>query len=295
MNWIKSPLNYIGNKYRIIGQLYPLFPKKIPCMIDLFCGGCDVSINTRAEHTIANDINIHVIDIFNEFKKLGCEKTLSEIDSIIARWNLSKDNEEGYIRFRDHYNRTRRPLDLYVLMCHSFNYQFRFNAAHEFNNPFGRSRSSFNAVMRRNLELVFPDLDRISFESSDFTNFDYDRINKGDFVYADPPYLLTCGSYNDGKRGFRGWTEYDDVKLYEILDMLHERGVKFALSNVIHHKGKIHSILKDWAKENDYEINFIKFDYNNCNYQARNNQNITNEVLVTNYSKPARSLSLLNI
>jgi len=28
-NWIKSPLNYIGGKYKILNQILPLFPKQI--------------------------------------------------------------------------------------------------------------------------------------------------------------------------------------------------------------------------------------------------------------------------
>lgn len=36
---IKSPLNYTWNKYRILNQIKPHFPKKTNCMIDLFCGG----------------------------------------------------------------------------------------------------------------------------------------------------------------------------------------------------------------------------------------------------------------
>lgn len=283
MTWIKSPLNYIGGKHRILGQLLPLFPKDARLMVDLFCGGGDVSVNAHAGCVVANDINMHVIGIFNEFKRLGCERTLAGIDAAIARWGLSKDNEEGYLRFREHYNRTRRPLDLYVLMCHSFNYQFRFNAAHEFNNPFGRARSSFSAAMRRNLERMFPALDGIAFESADFTDFDYDRLGRGDFLYADPPYLLTCGSYNDGRRGFRGWSEDDDRRLFGILDMLHARGVRFALSNVARHKGGVNAGLLEWAASGGRRVHPIRLRYDNCNYHARNREHATEEILVTSF------------
>ena len=39
---IKSPLNYIGGKYKILPQILPLFPKNIDTFIDLFAGGCNV-------------------------------------------------------------------------------------------------------------------------------------------------------------------------------------------------------------------------------------------------------------
>ena len=66
MPYIKSPMNYIGNKYRIIAQIGQYFPQERFRMVDLFCGGCDVTINTDAPEKFANDINYHVIAIFEE-------------------------------------------------------------------------------------------------------------------------------------------------------------------------------------------------------------------------------------
>lgn len=281
--YIKSPLNYIGNKYRIIDQLQKHFPQEINVMVDLFCGGCDVTFNTTAKKYVANDINIHLIEIFKSFQKLGCEETLKYIDATIEKWNLSKDNKDAYITFRKYYNETRNPLDLYVLMCFSFNYQFRFNDKHEYNNTFGNARSSFNAKMRENLIAIFDKLQRVKFMSADFVNIDFGNLKPGDFVYADPPYLLTCGSYNDGKRGFRGWSEDDELELYRELNKLNSRGINFALSNVLEHKGKRHELLEEWINQNGYNLHHINFDYDNCNYHARNKNYVTDEVLITNY------------
>ena len=108
-------------------------------------------------------------------------------------------------------------------------------------------------------------------------------MKSGDFLYADPPYLITCGSYNDGKRGFKGWGEQDEKDLYEILDMLSTRGIRFALSNVSHHKGEKNDILLGWRKAHKYHMHKIKFNYNNCNYHTKNSRNTTQEVLITNY------------
>ncbi|MCA6072598.1 MAG: DNA adenine methylase, partial [Endomicrobium sp.] len=40
--FIKSPLNYVGGKYKILPQIIPLFPKDINCFVDLFAGGANV-------------------------------------------------------------------------------------------------------------------------------------------------------------------------------------------------------------------------------------------------------------
>lgn len=280
---VKAPFNYIGNKYRIINSIQECFPEHIDTFVDLFCGGCDVSINTVANNIYANDINYHVIGILQEFQKHDAQYILDYIDTTIEKWQLSKTNEDGYKLFRDHYNQTKNPLDLYVLMCFSFNYQFRFNSSHDYNNPFGRNRSSFNEVMRSNLILFKEQIGDIHFSALDFCDFDYDILHTGDFLYADPPYLLTCGSYNDGKRGFRGWTEKDDLDLMRILTELSDRGVNFALSNVIEHKGSTNDALIEWIADNGYTVHGINFNYNNCNYHTNNRENVTKEVLITNY------------
>ena len=281
--YIKSPMNYIGNKYRIINQIQEYFPKNIKTMIDLFCGGCDVTINTKAEKHYANDINYHVIDIFKSFQQHSADYVLEYINETINKWKLSKTNEEAYKSFREYYNQTKNPLDLYVLMCFSFNYQFRFNSKHEYNNPFGKNRSSFNDVMRHNLIKMLSKLQNVEFSSKEFQDFDFTVLSKGDFLYVDPPYLITCGSYNDGKRGFTGWGEKEEYLLYDILLKLNKTGVKFALSNVVEHKGIKNDILLKWYKDNGFYLHNIDFNYKNSNYHTKNTDKVTKEILITNY------------
>lgn len=283
MEYLKSPMNYIGNKYRIISDIEKYFPSKIDTFTDLFCGGLDVSINTDAKHTVCNDINNYIIDIYKAFQKHDIQYLLDYIDTQIYSYKLSKYDKSAYLNFRNHYNASRNPLDLYVLMCYSFNYQFRFNSKHEYNNPHGTNRSEFTSVMRGNFPAFKERIDNYDFESCDFVNYDISSVKSGDFLYADPPYLLTCGSYNDGKRGFRGWSESDDFQLFSLLDSVNVNGGKFALSNVSHHKGLVHNSLLEWVKGNNYNIHKINCNYNNCNYQNKNRENITQEVLITNY------------
>lgn len=279
----KSPFNYIGNKYRLMATLEQYFPSNINTMVDLFCGGCDVSINVEAQNKYANDLNCYLIEICKTFQQYTISDLLLYIDQTINEWGLSKDNKQGYLNFRAYYNRTRKPLDLYILMCYSFNYQFRFNAALEYNNPFGNARSSFNNNMRNNLLEFKRRIEFINFSSNHFMKFNYEILKKGDFIYADPPYRISCGSYNDGKRGFEGWKEKDDLNLFQKLTELSNRGVLFALSNVIEHKGLTNELLAQWIAEHKYTVHPINFNYNNCNYQTKNKNQITKEILVTNY------------
>ena len=104
---------------------------------------------------------------------------------------------------------------------------------------------------------------------------------RSDVVYCDPPYLLTVGTYNDGKRGFNGWSEKDDIDLMNLLDTLNSKGIKFILSNVLEHHGKKNDSLIEWSKQ--YNIIYVDKDYSNCNYQVKDEVSKTREVLILNY------------
>lgn len=117
----------------------------------------------------------------------------------------------------------------------------------------------------------------IRFESKDFRELLSRVSEKDSFVYLDPPYLISRAAYNENG----GWTEQDEIDLLKELDILNEKGIKFALSNVLSHKGKENRIIKEWASK--YNLHYLDFNYNNSNYQTKARQYKTEEVLITNY------------
>lgn len=279
--YIKSPLNYVGGKYKLLPQLMKYFPTNINTFVDLFSGGFNVGINVKSNRTICNDINDFIIDLYKELYKDSVEDVLAKINANIKEYGLSKENEGTYKKFRIHYNETKDPIDLYTLTCYSFNYQFRFNNNREYNNPFGRNRSQFSENMKNNLILFSNRLKKmnIEFSSKEFDKVSIDDLGQDDFIYCDPPYLITTGSYNDGNRGFKDWKENEELKLYEFLDKANKKNIKFALSNVIEHKGKENVLLKDWSKK--YKVIYLENDYSNSSYNTKKGK--SKEVLIINY------------
>lgn len=67
--YIKSPLNYVGGKYKLLSQILPLFPKQISTFIDLFSGGANIGINVNADKIIFNDINTKINEFFRYLQK----------------------------------------------------------------------------------------------------------------------------------------------------------------------------------------------------------------------------------
>lgn len=276
---IKSPLNYIGGKYRLLPQLLPLFPQQANKFIDLFAGGLDVSLNVGYDNIIANDINHYVIGLYRYFKQHTIDELIDEIHTIIDEYKLSKQNKEEYLNLRNAYNENHAPILLFALICYGFNHQLRFNSNGEFNNPFGHNRSCYNMRIEQNLRQMHSRLNKLDFYTYNFHDFPTADIGRGVFLYADPPYLITCGSYNDGKRGFEGWNASDDATLFCMLDTIDRQGGMFALSNVILHKGLRNTVLEEWSAS--YHRHYLNASYNNSNYQSSHSKTI--EVLITNY------------
>lgn len=281
MEYVKSPLNYTGGKYKLLPQLLELFPKQVNTFVDLFAGGGgNVSVNVEAEKVVFNDLMWQVPEMLQEFKKIGVEESLRKIDGYISSYDLSKENKEGYLDLRDLYNKGKSdPLMLYTLICYSFNNQIRFNSKGAYNMPFGKDRSSFNPTLREKFITFVQRLQsiEIQFSSKDFRELDLDTLGENDFVYCDPPYLITVASYNENG----GWGEQAERDLLAKLDTLDKAGVKFGLSNVFESKGKENIILKEWAK--GYTVHYLDHTYSNCSYHKKDKQSKDIEVFITNY------------
>lgn len=280
MEYVKSPLNYTGGKYKLLPQLLELFPKQVNTFVDLFAGGGNVSVNVKAEKVVFNDLMWQVPEMLQEFKKIGVEESLRKIDGYISSYDLSKENKEGYLALRELYNKGKSdPLMLYTLICYSFNNQIRFNNKEAYNMPFGKDRSSFNPTLREKFIIFVQRLQsmEIQFSSKDFRELDLDTLGENDFVYCDPPYLITVASYNENG----GWGEQAERDLLAKLDTLDKAGVKFGLSNVFESKGKENIILKEWAK--GYTVHYLDHTYSNCSYHKKDKQSKDIEVFITNY------------
>lgn len=275
---IKSPLNYTGGKYKLLPQILPLFPNDINTFVDLFSGGCNVGINVKANKIICNDYMEQLILLYTYLKEHSIEETYTHINSRIEQFNLSTTNKEGYLNMRKIYNEKRNALDLYVCICYAFNYSIRFNSKGEYNVAFGKDRSCFNSALQDRLKTFIKKIQDIYFINKSFEQLDIDSLIKEDLVYCDPPYLITDANYNENG----GWGEKREYQLLEFLDKLNSKGIKFALSNVLEHKGKSNDILKEWSKK--YNIHKLNHNYGNCNYQTKDkSKDGSIEVLITNY------------
>jgi DNA adenine methylase len=297
--FVKSPLNYTGGKHKLLPQLTKLFPKDIDTFYDVFAGGANVGINAKAKNIVCLEKNKYVVNLLKLIQNNNFEDLNQRIVDIVKMFNLSQSyikgydfygansssglgqyNKEAFLKLRDEFNKNKTRIDLLlVLVLYSFNNQIRFNLKGDFNLPVGKR--DYNGSSRKNIASFnqISNEKKIKFKVCDFRDVEEIDISKKDFIYLDPPYLLGLASYNESG----GWTEKDEKDLYDLLTSLHKKGARFALSNVLTHKGETNEIMKEWAERNSFQVNKLNYNYKNSNYQSTAKNSQTIEVLITNY------------
>jgi len=280
-------------------QLIKLFPKVINNFYEPFVGGGTVFLNIEAKKYFLSDIDKHLINIHKLLisSSKNPEIFFKDTEKIIHKYKLShsykKDvvpdylkkefkktyyarfNKEGYDKLRLSVNNYQKndPLILYILLIYGFNRMLRFNGGGKFNLPVGNVDFNKNVVNALDDYFDFVHNKKISITSTDFKKFFSGKhFLKNDFVYLDPPYLISASEYN------KFWDQKSEADLLKMIDFLDKKGVKFALSNVTHYSGSKNDLLLGWMKK--YTVHKIESNY--INYH-NNGKKVIKEVLITNY------------
>ena len=276
----KSPLIYFGSKYRIIDEIIRYCPDNIYTIHDVFAGAFNVGCNIPAKIHVCNDIDTRITEILKMFRGFKPDAMCKMIEKRIEQFNLTSMGQDAYNTFRNEYNSSPNPLDLFILHIFSFCHGIRFNTNGEFNMPVGKGY--FNDDIRQHVKdfCIWLNMMDVRFENLDFhtylTSMD---IGKKDLVYCDPPYLITDAPYN----GI--WDSDKEQDLYDCLDILSRFDRRFMFSNVIFHKGKPNTYLEDFIRRGKYYVVHIDrqlYNRNFCNTDVEQATD-TDEVIVTNY------------
>lgn len=296
---LRSPLFYVGDKYKLMEEISTFFPTDIGKFVEPFVGGGSVFMNTSAEQYLLNDIDGYIIDLHKYLCKAANKQTsfFARIEDIIKEYGLSysykednipaelkreykktyfaKYNKVAYEQMRIDFNESSKDdmAVLYLLLIYGFNRMLRFNKNGDFNLPVGNV--DFNSNVASALEDYFQEVKN---KKPKWYNLDYKvflkklQLSENDFIYLDPPYLITFSEYN------KLWNENDEMELLQLLDKLNDRNIRFAISNVTHYKDRQNDIFIEWAQK--YHIHSIKSNY--ISYHDNSIKQF-NEVLITNY------------
>jgi DNA adenine methylase len=187
---LRPPLKWAGGKRWQVPHLAPLWqPNAKMRLVEPFAGGLAVTLGLLPDRALVNDANPHLINFYCWLQK-GLHTDLK-----------MENNERLFYRHRTRFNEliARGAEDsaeaaalFYYLNRTGFNGLCRFNASGEFNVPFGRYKS----IGYTHDFLPYKD----AFRDWKFTNGDFAaiRLQRNDFVYADPPYDVEFTAYSKG-------------------------------------------------------------------------------------------------
>lgn len=297
---IRSPFFYVGDKYKLMPQLKQLMPKDIEQYIEPFVGGGSSFLNSKGTSYMLNDVDSYVVELHRQIGSYTgkAEELFEELFDIIDFYGLScsyrgicvpeemkkkyvktyysKYNKDAYIRMRKDFNERKDDfLRLYLLLIYGFNHMIRFNGKGDFNLPVGNVDFNNNVYQALNNYLKFVGEHEIEFFNMDYISFlEKIKFENNSYVFLDPPYLISMSEYN------KLWNDKKEDELCEYLDLLNDRGIKFGITNLITHKGKVNRRFLDWSKKYcayDVKSNYISFNDNTIKADSQ-------EVFVTNYA-----------
>lgn len=297
---IRSPFFYVGDKYKLMPQLKQLMPKNIEQYIEPFVGGGSSFLNSKGTSYMLNDVDSYVVELHRQIGSYTgkSEELFDALFEIIDFYGLScsyrgicvpedmkkkyvktyysKYNKDAYIRMRKDFNANKNDfLRLYLLLIYGFNHMIRFNGKGDFNLPVGNVDFNNNVYQALNNYLDFVGEHEIEFFNMDYISFlEKIRFDKNSYVFLDPPYLISMSEYN------KLWNDKKEDELCEYLDLLNDRGIKFGITNLITHKGKVNQRFLEWSKKYctyDVKSNYISFNDNTIKADSQ-------EVFVTNYA-----------
>lgn len=256
---IKSPLKYQGSKLKLVPWIKEVaqFNPDNQMWIEPFLGSGVVGLNMGAEWATVNDINPHVIRLFDEMQLHpyfldGMKATLSTHDKLLRRFG-----EDYYYEMRDHFNENFNPNTLLFLNHTCFNGVMRFNQKGKFNVPYGKNDEKLTESYRNQLLEKLYNAQEITknwtFFSGGYQEI-FSRAGTDGLIYLDPPYIDRNNNYYDG------WTEENEKELHRL---------------VMNTRARV--VLSTWYSANNTENKYVKELWGDLNLHTKDHRYIVGQ------------------
>ena len=299
----KPFLKWAGGKTQLIDELVNHMPahiknsRTIDSYVEPFVGGGALFFYLKNHYEIKKaflfDVNRELIVGYKVIQNNPLQ-LIEKLKEIEKEYLHKKDSQrkEYYYRIREFYNKQMLSFDyenynrrwieraayLVFLNKTCYNGLFRQNRSGEFNVPFGRYKNPSICCAENIIEVIEALKDTEIF-CADFTEAKK-YINKGTFVYLDPPYLPISKTANFTNYSKEDFAEKDQIRLSQFFKEMDKKGAFLMLSN---------SDPKNEDPSNDFFDNLYKKYYIyrvnasriiNCIGSKRG---LIKELIITNY------------
>lgn len=226
----KPLLKWIGGKGKLLKKLSLYVPNDYTNYVEPFVGGGAFLFSLNPPVGTINDSNRELINFYsqvrdNPLELLTLTKTLVISEEVY--YNIRDDDRE--VDWRNSKSCLERAARFLYLNKTAFNGIWRVNAKGRMNTPFGKYD-----------KVIFPSEDHILtiskiLRKTTILNIDFsltiEYVNKGTFVYLDPPYIPYSETANFTNYASAGFGVKDQERLVEYCNEVEARGAKFLLSN----------------------------------------------------------------
>jgi len=269
----KPVIKWVGGKRQLLSELKKYMPKEFNTYFEPFIGGGALFFDLKIEKSFINDYNSELTNLYEIIKNKPHE--------LIKDLKKHENNSEYFYKTREldrtpssyqRLSKVKKASRFIYLNKTGFNGLYRVNRKGQFNVPFGKYKNP-NYADDNNILDCSKLLQETTILNGDFENIKK-FIQRGDFVYFDPPYVPISDTSNFTGYTDKGFDEDMQFRLKELCDYIHYIGAYFMLSNSY----------TSYIKELYQDYNLITVQANRALNCKANGRGKINEYLVINYS-----------
>ena len=271
---LKPVVKWVGGKRQLLPVLNERLPKEYGLYCEPFIGGGALLFDIQPQEAVINDLNPELINLYQVIK--------NEVESLIEDLQKHINTSEYFYNIRaldrdaeawQKLTPVERASRFIYLNKTCYNGLYRVNSQGQLNTPFGNYKNP-SICDTENLLAISNYFNKASITMlcGDYKNA-VKQLETNDFVYFDSPYHPVSSTASYTGYTASGFSEQNQIELYETCKELDSKGVMFMLSN----SGT--PFIKELYK--DFEVEIVKAKRAiNCKGDKRA---AVEEVLVRNY------------
>lgn len=222
-------VQWAGGKRQLMSELLLNMPKSFNRYFEAFIGGGALFFELQPDNAYISDTNEELINLYTVVRD-----NVFELITDLKKHEVSKDY---FLKIRsidrtDEYknlSNVQRASRFMYLNKTCFNALYRVNSKGYFNVSYGNPKNP-KIIDENNLINCSRLLQKTEIKCADFSEI-LNKVEKGDFVYFDPPYVPLNNTSNFTSYTKERFSLELHHKLAEVCNELDRKGVYFMLSN----------------------------------------------------------------
>ena len=216
---VRPLFQYTGSKYRSAEQIVQHLPSRYTRYFEPFVGGASILAHARPARAVAADLNGALIEMWHLVQREPDRLVQEYLDFY---YDHISNPRATFTRVRSRFNRRPNGSDFFFILQSSYAGIIRFNRRGEFSSGTRYIGVPRPEEVSRRVQQWHGLVRDVKFVHCDFESV-VERAGRGDFIYADPPYL-GC------ERPMYGAYSFEVRRLYDALQRAKARGARIALS-----------------------------------------------------------------